>query len=222
MNKKNRTRFHQITLLIVVILTSAVWQTLAQDQRGEVADIDGNVYKTSVIGEQEWMIENLKTTKFNDGTDIPNVTDMTDWVRKFNPAYSWYDNEIRNKETYGALYNWYAVNTGKLCPVGWRVANDEDWTILSNFLGGDSIAGAKLNTSGESGFSALPGGYRYGYYWGTGGIFYEKGINGYWWTSTKCTDTHVWTRTLNANSSKIYRSYFIKNNGFSVRCIKCD
>ena len=88
---------------------------------------------------------------------------------------------------------------------------DADWTILTNFL----------QSTNESGFSALPGGYRYGYYWGSG-IFYEKRTNGYWWSATEATDTHVWTRTINAGSSKVYRSFFIKNNGFSVRCIKCN
>jgi uncharacterized protein (TIGR02145 family) len=193
-------------------------QALAQNKGGIVRDIQGNKYKTVLIGEQEWMSENLKTTTFNDGTDIPLITDMTDWVRTSTPAYSWYDNKIGNKETYGALYNWYAVNTGKLCPDGWRIATDEDWTKLAEFLGGDSIAGVKLN---KSGFSVLPGGYRYGYYWGSG-IFYEKGINGYWWTSTRATNTHIWSRTINRENAKIYRSYFIGNNGFYVKCIKCN
>lgn len=233
MKMKNIVLFHSPALMIILmILTSSMSQTLAQNKGGNVTDIQGNIYKTIIIGEQEWMGENLKATKFNNGTDIPNVTDMTDWVRISTPAYAWYNNDISNKETYGALYNWYTVNAGNLCPDGWRVPTDADWIILTDFLGENSVAGGKLKATGnkywntqnkdatnESSFSALPGGYRYGYYWSSG-IFYERGTNGYCWSATECTDTHVWTRTMNTGNSKVYRSFFTKNNGFSVRCIK--
>ena len=118
----------------MLLMFNCTSKVLAQKRDMTVTDIDGNRYKTVVIGEQEWMAENLKTTKFNDGADIPNVTDMTDWVRIPASAYSWYNNDITNKETYGALYNWYTVNAGYLCPDGWRVPADADWTILTNFL----------------------------------------------------------------------------------------
>lgn len=201
----------KIFVLILMILLLDPIHSFAQQLGGVVKDIEGNRYKTITIGECEWMGENLRATKYNDGSDIPNVTDMTDWVRITTPAFSWYDNDLSNKGSFGALYNWYTVNSGNLCPDGWRVPADADWTILTDFL----------QATNERGFSALSGGYRYGYYWGSG-IFYEKGTNGYWWSATEATDTHVWTRTINAGNAKVYRSFFIKNNGFSVRCIKCN
>lgn len=205
-------------LLFCTLLVFAFSEINAQKDSNIISDIEGNKYRTIVIGKQEWMAENLRTTKFNDGTAIPNFTDMTEWVRTISSAYCWYDNDISNKMIYGALYNWSAVNTGKLCPEGWRVPTDSDWIILVDYLGGSDIVVEKLE---RMGFSVIPGGYRYGYYWGEG-IFYEKGTNSYWWTSTKATDTHIWTRTINKKNTKIYRSYFTGNNGFSVRCIKCD
>jgi hypothetical protein len=98
-----------------------------------VQDIDGNVYRTVIIGEQTWMAENLKTTKYNDGTDIPIVTDGT-WDDLSTGAYCWYDDTPDNKDTYGALYNWNTVNTGKLCPVGWHVPTEEEWEVLHKYL----------------------------------------------------------------------------------------
>lgn len=163
-----------------------------------VTDIDGNIYHTVQIGTQIWMVENLKTTKFNDGTTIPLVTDNIAWSKLTTPAYCWNKNIENNKDTYGALYNWYAVNTGKLCPKGWHVPTDNDWTILANYLGGEtydnknieSKTGGKLKESGtihwsspnegatnETGFTGLPGGSR-AYYKGD---FNEIGTMGDWW-----------------------------------------
>ena len=188
----------------------------AQKGFNTVSDIDGNQYKTLVIDQQEWMAENLRTTRFNDGTAIPDITDKAEWVHVTSPAYCWYDNDISNKADFGGIYNWQTVSSGKLCPSGWRVPVDNEWTTLIEHLGGSSHAFQELE---KIGFSAVPGGYRYGYYWGSG-IYYEKGVNGYWWTASECTGTHVWSRTINHEKSKVYRSYFEKNNGFSVRCIR--
>ncbi|MDD4363423.1 MAG: FISUMP domain-containing protein, partial [Atribacterota bacterium] len=188
----------------------------AQKIEDTLVDIDGNKYKTIVVGNQVWMVENLKTTRFNDGIKISNITDPITWVRTTEPAYSWYNNDILNKSTYGGLYNWHSVNTGKLCPEGWRVSTDSDWIFLLEFLENSTSKYKKLKNIG---FYSILGGYRYGYYWGTG-IFYEKDINGYWWTSTTATDTHNWSRTISSKNLKIYRSYFSSNNGFSVKCIK--
>ena len=103
---------------------------------GSVTDIDGNNYKTIQIGTQTWIDGNLKTTRYNDGTVIPNVTDIYAWEALTTPGFCWYDNnEDTNKATYGALYNWFAVNTGKLCPVGWHVPTDAEWTTLTTYLG---------------------------------------------------------------------------------------
>lgn len=141
-------------------------------EKGTVTDVDGNVYQTIGIGSQFWIAENLKTTKYNDGTSIPLVTDNRDWSLLFTPAYCWYNNdEINNKITYGALYNWYTLNTGKLCPSGWHVPNNTEWAVLASYLGGPEVAGGKMKVPGtdywnspntgatnSSGFSAFPGG----------------------------------------------------------------
>lgn len=219
-----------LILLNSLILSSiiSIEAVSGQQRGGTVTDIDGNKYSIVVIGQQEWMGENLKVTKLNDGTVIPFVTENAEWVKSTSPAYTWYDNNVSDKAKFGAIYNWYSAASGKLCPSGWRVATDNDWEILTNHLGGDNVAGGKLkeagtehwdapnsNASNETMFSALPGGYRW-----SRGKFDEKGMNGYWWSGTECTDTHSWCRTMHAGNAKIYRTFFIKTKGFSVRCIK--
>lgn len=230
--KNNFWIFQPVLIVSVLMIIGTVKEAFAQQTIGIVTDIDGNQYKTAIIGQQEWMVENLKTARLNDRTDIPNVTDSIQWVRVTSPAYSWYNNDISNRNFYGALYNWYAVSSGKLCPAGWRVPSDADWKVLTDFLGGTNIAGGKLKSTGvthwnspnsgatnRSGFSALPGGYRYGQYWYPAS-FYEKGINGYFWSATEYTETHSWSRTIHTGNPKVYRSFFTKYKGFSVRCIK--
>jgi uncharacterized protein (TIGR02145 family) len=171
---------------------------------GSVMDIDGNVYPTIVIGNQEWTITNLKTTKLNDGTDIPNVTDNAAWSNLTTPGYCWYNNDAANKDKYGALYNYYSVGTGKLAPTGWRVASAEDWGALITYLQANgynydgthdyqyvakSMAagvwtsstatgaiGNDLNLNNSSGFSALPGGVRWDQ-----GTFIHMGFDAQWW-----------------------------------------
>ena len=107
---------------------------------GTVTDVDENIYHIVSIGNQIWMVENLKTTKYNDGSTIPHVTDSTLWEQLTSPAYCWFDNhEMDNKDTYGALYNYYAVETEKLCPKGWHVQTDYEWLVLTEFLGGASL-----------------------------------------------------------------------------------
>jgi uncharacterized protein (TIGR02145 family) len=224
--------FHLVLMLVILNINGLFVNAWAQTIGGGVRDIEGNTYKTIFIGDQEWMAENLKTTKYNDGADIPYLTDSIKWSRINSDAYSWYNNNTSYKKIFGAIYNWYAVNTGKLCPAGWHVPTDADWEVLSDFMGGAGVAGGKLKGTGvsdwnppnvgatnESGFSALPGGYRYGNYWYPG-KFYEKGISSYLWSATECNDTHSWSRTIFTGNDKFYRSFFAKNTGFSVRCIK--
>jgi uncharacterized protein (TIGR02145 family) len=195
-----------------------------------LADIDGNVYQTVVIGNQEWMAENLKTTKLNDGTLIPKVTDNIAWGGSLNSgAYSYSMNDETNGETYGALYNWYIVNTGKLCPAGWHVPTDAEWSTLITYLGGESVAGGKLKEIGTvhwdapntmadnaSGFSALPGGYR-----NNVGGFENIGKIGAWWSTTEGTNEgRAYGRDVAYNDAFVAKPNYYKQNGVSVRCVK--
>jgi uncharacterized protein (TIGR02145 family) len=196
---------------------------------GTVTDIDGNVYHTVTIGTQIWMVENLRTTKYNDGTSIPLVTDGVVWSTLSTPAYCWYNNdEASNKSTYGALYNWFAVNTGILCPAGWHVPTDAEWNTLLTYLGDTTLAGGKLKEAGTThwvspntgadngtGFTALPGGSHY-----TNGLFYLQGKYGWYWSSTESSSSDAWHEYLQYNSSHLYRTAGSKIIGFSVRCLK--
>ncbi len=179
-----------------------------------LTDHDGNVYKTFLIGTQTWMAENLKTTKLNDGTSIPLVIDTTSWSNLATPAYCWYNNDPDYKNPYGALYNWYTVNTGKLCPTGWHVPSDTEWTMMTNYLGGESLAGGKLkSTSGwnnpntgatnETGFTAIPGGNRIS---SPGALFYGLGDMGCWWTSESIDDWAT-NRLIYSNSSRVQKFF---------------
>ena len=197
-------------------------------ETGTVTDIDGNVYQTVKIGDQWWMAENLKTTKYNDGTDIPNVTDASEWANLSTPGYCWYNNDVSNKNPYGALYNWFTVNTGKLAPIGWHVPTNTDWTTLTDFLGGESVAGSKLKEAGtmhwyisshlgtnESGFTALPGGSH-----GYGGAFQGIEFAGYWWSSSEYNVDLAWLRALLDDWNNVYGDGNYKNYGYSVRCVR--
>jgi uncharacterized protein (TIGR02145 family) len=204
---------------------------------GTVSDIDGNVYKTIIIGTQTWMAENLKTTKYNDNSTIPLVTDASAWeaLAAFTtPAYCWYNNDAATyKATYGALYNLFTVdvasNGGKnVCPTGWHIPSDDEWTTFTTYLVGETIAGGNLKETGtthwlspnvdatnETGFTALPGGYR-----GVSGTYNLIGDIGYWWSSTEYTTYIAWFRNVGYGSPGVGRSDFDGRYGFSVRCIK--
>ena len=208
---------------------------------GKVKDVDGNWYKTVKIGEQWWMAENLKTTKYNDRTPIPFVDDNSIWSETRTPAYCWYDNdETTYKDTYGALYKWYTVNTGKLCPKGWHVPSDDEWKILEMYLGmtqeqadaeglRGTPAGGKLKEVGiihwespnkgatnETGFTALPGGDHE-----ANGIF--SGIHGgcCMWSSTDfpSSQSSAWQRFLGFGDAGIIRDHPDVADGLSVRCL---
>lgn len=194
-----------------------------------VKDVDGNWYGTVIIGTQIWMTENLRTTRFNDKEKIPMIKNNAEWSALTTPAFCWYDNnKSEKKEEYGALYNWYAVATEKLCPVGWRVASVTDWIDLANNLGGVVGAGEKLKEAGtehwispniadnSSGFTALPGGLR-----GSAG-FGNRGYRGFWWTSTQMDYLTAHGACLTNNSADWERNDFLFRQGFSVRCLKED
>jgi uncharacterized protein (TIGR02145 family) len=194
-----------------------------------VKDTDGNFYHFAKIGSQVWMTENLRTTRFRDSTSITLVDTGTAWSNQIGPGYCWYgDDEAANKSKYGALYNWYAVNSGKLCPTGWHIPSDTEWTTLTTFLGGESLAGGKLKESGvvnwktpnasatnESGFTALPGGYRL-----NTGIYGNMGIYGNWWTSTSVLSNVANYRYLYYGNASVTKSFVSQKSGLSVRCIK--
>jgi len=194
-------------------------------------DIDGNVYNTVTIGDQTWMASNLKTTKYNDGSAIPNETVNATWAGLSTGAYCDYANTPSNSTTYGRLYNWYAVNTGKLCPTGWHVSTDAEWTtLITTYLEGEAVAGGKLKEAGtthwtptndgatnSSGFTALPGGNR-----NDVGEFSNIGQGGAWWSSTEDTGTanSAWARGMDYNFSSVGRGGFKERYGISVRCIR--
>jgi uncharacterized protein (TIGR02145 family) len=214
---------------VILILTNSCKKEENTPTPQTLTDIDGNVYHTVTIGTQVWMVENLKTTKYNDGTPIPQVTNDTAWGNLITPGYCWYYNDgVTYKNLYGALYNWYAVNTGKLAPTGWHVPTDAEWTTLITYLGGDSVAGGKMkettslwmtpNTgaTNSSGFSALPGGYRY-YFNGTFFLYFYCGN---WWSSSEYYDNFAWYRTMDCNTANATQGSDSKANGFSVRCVK--
>jgi uncharacterized protein (TIGR02145 family) len=222
----------------------------------ECKDGDNNYYPGVTINTQVWMAENLKTTKYNDGTAIPNVTVDATWNALTTGAYSDYSNTPSNSTTYGRLYNWYAVdnnaaskvmsNGGKnVCPTGWHVPTDEEWTTLENYLIANgynydgtttlnkiakALASTTLWTSytytgtvGNTdypakrdafGFTAVPGGYR-----SHNGPYDDMGSFGYWWSTTEYSPANAWYRSVCYNTTGVYRNYFYKPNGFSVRCV---
>ena len=196
--------------------------------KGTVADVEGNSYGTVILGNQTWMTENLRTTSYNDNTAIPLFRSNDVWTRLISPAYCWYDNDsLANKPVYGALYNWYAVSTGKLCPTGWRVPINNDWLNLANYLGGAYLAGDKLKEEGGShwvnfstastnvsGFTARPGGGR------INGNFVYEGFAGAWWTSTEYDAGNAWCIELDDDVVELLSGAVGKSYGFSVRCIK--
>lgn len=193
-----------------------------------VTDIDGNHYDTITIGTQVWMTENLKTTKYNDGTSIPTGLSNDDWRTTKNGAYTIYDNNAANDAIYGKLYNWYAVSSGKLAPKGWHIPTKEDWSKLIAYLGGSTKAGGKLksttgwnspNTGADNstGFSALPGGTR-----GWAGAYYGMGTNAYFWTTEEYLppSDYAWYVVLFNDEAQSSSISVYKMQGVSVRCVK--
>jgi uncharacterized protein (TIGR02145 family) len=199
-----------------------------------VLDVDGNIYHKVAIGSQVWLVENLRTTHYRNGDSIPLVIPDAQWKLLTTGARSYYDNLPSNEKTYGSFYNWHAVNDSRgLCPEGWHVPSDQEWSHLAFLLGGDSIAGGKMKTTGtieqgtglwyspntgatnSSGFSGLPGGYRINY-----GNYYSVGNVAYFWSSSDTTNANGWNYVLDANNENLIRHYNFQTNGFSVRCMK--
>jgi uncharacterized protein (TIGR02145 family) len=218
-----------INLLDVAHLINYLYKGGPAPFCGTVADIDGNVYQTIKIGNQWWTVENLKVTRYQNGDSIPNVTDGGEWGGLTTGAYCEYNNDINNVATYGRLYNWYAVSDSRnIAPTGWHVPSDAEWQTLVNYLGGDAVAGGKMKEAGtthwyspntgatnESGFSGLPGGYRYNV-----GTYNHVGYFAYFWSSTEFSSNSAWYRHLYYLYSDVYRNYDNKHFGFSLRCIR--
>jgi uncharacterized protein (TIGR02145 family) len=194
-----------------------------------LVDIDGNNYPVVIIGNQIWMKENLRVSRYRNGVSIPIVTDNTAWGGLTTGGRSWYNNDSTTYENpYGNLYNWYAVADNRgLCPNGWHVPTDAEWTILITYLGGESAAGEKMKSTGitywssqsagtdnSSGFSALPGGSRYG-----SGSFYNIRDYAFIWSATEYDDDIAWYSLLFYNFGDVYRDIFNKSFGASVRCL---
>lgn len=205
-------------------------------------DIEGNPYTTVKIGSQVWMVENLMTRFYNDGSPIPYVPDEYTWGKLDEldePAYCWLYNDAGNKEPYGALYNWKVVQTGKLAPLGWRVPTDDDWNILFRYLGGNVdynfFAGAKMKEAGTahwsspnggatnaSGWTGLPGMYRHssGYFLGLYPDLNTPWSQGFWWSSTSSDPAEANFIDLSSGGSGVWISHINRFYGFSVRCIR--
>ncbi len=200
-----------------------------------VTDIDGNVYNTVLIGSQCWMAENLKVERYRNGNNINTGLSNIAWEVTGSGAFAVYNNLASNKATYGLLYNWYAaVDFRGLCPVGWHVPTDAEWTELTDFLGGSSVAGGKMKTTGtlaagtglwlapnsaatnSSGFFGLPGGLR-----GVSGSYFGEGLLGYWWSSSETLTFgfDAFNRSLYYLDGNAYIDDPEKPAGFSVRCL---
>ena len=192
-----------------------------------ISDYDGNIYETVTIGTQVWLKENLRTTRLNDGSEIPLITENNVWSGLSTPGYCWYNNDSINKNSYGALYNWYTVNTDKICPIGWHVPSNTERMVLANFLGGVELAGGKMKETGtthwnspntgasnSSGFTGLPGGTRF-----PEGEFDQMGTRADFWSSTETTSDRAIGYDLHYDNPRFPGGDAIKKMGFAIRCI---
>lgn len=218
------------------------WMINAQQENPNagmpVRDLDGNVYRVIMTESGVWMADNLKTFKFNDGTPIPMNRDRKAWEKLKTPAFGWYINDISYTETYGAIYNWYAVGTGKLCPTGWHVPTEAEWTDLMDYAGGSEKSGdnpAKLKEAGTAHWKAPNTGATneiFFYALPAGEISYfntdaERGTMTSWWTSTedKLSIDPVTGKATNANIVGLKYDFhsrtagtYQKESALPVRC----
>ena len=249
MKTKNGILIYRCLIVIVLVIFTNSCENDDDKSNSNiltVTDKDGNIYNTVTIGTQVWMAENLKTTKYNDGTEIPLVTDNKAWDDLTTSGYCWYENNQVTYGNYGALYNWYTVNTGKLCPTGWHVPTDAEWTTLENYLIANgynyndttsgnfiakSLAAAKnWNSSTRTG---CVGNTDYpdkrnvtGFtalpsgYREYDGTFYAYGNFGSWWSSDAHSPDLAWERSIGNDFNNVFKTGSFKDNGASVRCLK--
>jgi uncharacterized protein (TIGR02145 family) len=249
MKTGNRIRIYSLILMGLELLLSN--SCMKDDSRNDpsasatLTDIDGNVYNTVTIGTQVWMAENLRATHYADGTSIPLVEGDDPWraLNYTDKAYCWFNNDkSSNAKPYGALYTWSAAMNGAgssssspsgiqgVCPGGWHLPSDDEWTTLTDFLGGLDVAGVKLKESGtlhwrspntlatnESGFTALPGGHR-----SYDAVWWDFNDLGFWWSSTEEDYYRRWYRVIVSTEStaEMYRRSSLYQDGFSVRCVQ--
>ena len=242
-----------VRVICLFAISFLMFQNIFAQQYGSFKDSrDGKVYKTVKIGNQVWMAENLNVSKFRNGDLIPEAKNEEDWKaagENKQPAWCYYDNDMRNGEKYGKLYNWYAVNDSRgLAPKDWQISSSKDWEKLASGLGGiednnykfesdpnislTMIAGGKMKSSGtrhwkspnrnatnESGFSALPGGFR-----SLTGVLYLSFnsiyVFGSWWTSSENDSNSAWYRNLSYGTGALLKNTGLKSIGYSVRCVK--
>lgn len=207
------------------------WMSLTQyaEEGDGVTDFQGVYYKTIKLGTQEWMAQNLRSFKYNDGEDIPQDTSTASWLSRTTGAWCWYDNYPPHEIPHGKLYNFYAVESKKLCPQNWHVPKYNDWEILANYLGGAGVAGDKMKLTGtdfwvapnsgatnKSKFSAYPSGLR-----DISGAFAAQGHATEWWTSeiNESNDEGYFAR-IQASDDNLNLFDQAKNRGKSIRCVK--
>jgi len=192
---------------------------------GDPVSYQGYDYATVLIGDQCWFAENLRSENYDNGDAIPAGLSDSEWSSTTSGATAVYGESASNLETYGRLYNWYAVDDVRgLCPSGWHVPTDGEWTVMTDFLGGENVAGGQMKTTygwngggngtNSSGFSGLPGGYR-----NYNGYFNGAGFFGYWWSSSP-VGSSAWDRYLYNSVEDVYRNYGLQRGGFSVRCVR--
>jgi uncharacterized protein (TIGR02145 family) len=218
-----------VSIIAALIIISVSCKKDPETPPEPVFDIDGNVYKTVKIGTQVWMAENLKTTRFNDGTNITQVTDSVAWRNLITPAYCLYNkNDTVYKRIYGILYNGFTIDSGKLCPTGWHVPDNEDWQLLKAFITDSLSVGGKLKESGtahwktpnkgannNSGFSALPAGVRYF----EGSYTAIHTFTGFW-SASYSSPGDYWYLSLYYGDAKAPMNSVSKKYGLSIRCLK--
>ena len=218
-----------LSALLLMLLTFTNCGS-SSTEGSSVMNAESSTNTEVTIGKQVWMKENLNVSKFRNGNPIPEAKTKEEWEqagKNKEPACCYYDNDPTNGVKYGKLYNWYAVNDPRgLAPAGYHIPRDAEWTILTDYLGGRSVAGGKMKTtsgwkasntdaSNSSGFSGLPGGYRL-----HGGAFKFIGEGGGWWSSTERKTSSAWGRGLSYRDGNVYMDDAKKYNGISVRCLR--
>lgn len=229
----------------LILLTILLHSCRKMEVDNTVKDIDGNIYSTVTIGEQVWMSENLRTTRYSNGDYIGTTSVSTlDISSETEPKYQWaYDGKEKNISSYGRLYTWYAIKDDRnICPTGWHIPSYNEWMTLSDYLTNNSygfegngndiakslaaqsgwvtvstagIAGNDLTSNNTSGFGALPGGYRQ-----SNGTFYSFGMGGYWWSLNETSTMFASNRYIRFGGKSFNRGSNNKAFGFSVRCLR--